>query len=614
MNETGKQYAFRTTRRMNSIHPQRLSLLLLFICVAFRSLQNKDGVVNGAFASRIGDDTANLNGNELIIPVMLWDEFGNNAISTQPHPRVPFSPNEYDESNLSPRYLIARLAATTNNDNDNDNGNGLDGVQHITLDLGNPNEAIVLVSDCLGCDDGCETITKVKTNKLNQTKVTTKTDCCPDAPPSCGGATLGASTLTSTPTPTLLLDTPDMDENHGVGFCWQSHVNDYLPTEHYSDTSRTCPPGVTELNVTNSTISHVCTQCFDDCDHSRFYTMSSSHSLAFLGVEGDDAVRVSLSGATAAEGFQFGALVRTVPLVDRVWGNVGIGYQSALFSQMNIESIMLNLNLPRVARPQSWSEHQYGEVILNPEPERYEGSVAQPYYYNASKGETVDYIDMTKKRLHLISSMTFDPRGNHDSEDDLEVAFHIDTGNNGIAIASQRLFEHLVKITHGEWKDLFAETNGVQSSRQLSNDERRKHHVWDNDGWNSQHKHGTREPHLQLQHSDKDMISKSGLELIVPFTPDNAPSLQIVFAPDIVLSLPGYVWVTSEQGHTIFETYHKNVLGLPLLSCTYTNTYTSSSDLDGHGQPINDGAKRVVRNGSVGFVFHDAEKVLYFVG
>mmetsp|Transcript_15985 Transcript_15985/g.18382 ORF Transcript_15985/g.18382 Transcript_15985/m.18382 type:complete len:144 (-) Transcript_15985:307-738(-) len=121
MNETGKQYAFRTTRRMNSIHPQRLSLLLLFICVAFRSLQNKDGVVNGAFASRIGDDTANLNGNELIIPVMLWDEFGNNAISTQPHPRVPFSPNEYDESNLSPRYLIARLAATTNNDNDNDN-------------------------------------------------------------------------------------------------------------------------------------------------------------------------------------------------------------------------------------------------------------------------------------------------------------------------------------------------------------------------------------------------------------------------------------------------------------------------------------------------------------
>jgi len=612
MNETGKQYAFRTTRRMNSIHPQRLSLLLLFICVAFRSLQNKDGVVNGAFASRIGDDTANLNGNELIIPVMLWDEFGNNAISTQPHPRVPFSPNEYDESNLSPRYLIARLAATTNNDNDNDNGNGLDGVQHITLDLGNPNEAIVLVSDCLGCDDGCETITKVKTNKLNQTKVTTKTDCCPQAPPSCGGATLGMSTLTSTPT--LLFDTPDMDENHGVGFCWQSHVNDYLPTEHYSDTSRTCPPGVTELNVTNSTISHVCTQCFDDCDHSRFYTMSSSHSLAFLGVEGDDAVRVSLSGATAAEGFQFGALVRTVPLVDRVWGNVGIGYQSALFSQMNIESIMLNLNLPRVARPQSWSEHQYGEVILNPEPERYEGSVAQPYYYNASKGETVDYIDMTKKRLHLISSMTFDPRGNHDSEDDLEVAFHIDTGNNGIAIASQRLFEHLVKITHGEWKDLFAETNGVQSSRQLSNDERRKHHVWDNDGWNSQHKHGTREPHLQLQHSDKDMISKSGLELIVPFTPDNAPSLQIVFAPDIVLSLPGYVWVTSEQGHTIFETYHKNVLGLPLLSCTYTNTYTSSSDLDGHGQPINDGAKRVVRNGSVGFVFHDAEKVLYFVG
>mmetsp|Transcript_3522 Transcript_3522/g.4055 ORF Transcript_3522/g.4055 Transcript_3522/m.4055 type:complete len:613 (-) Transcript_3522:270-2108(-) len=612
MNETGKQYAFRTTRRMNSIHPQRLSLLLLFICVAFRSLQNKDGVVNGAFASRIGDDTANLNGEELIIPVMLWDEFGNNAISTQPHPRVPFSPNEYDESNLSPRYLIARLAATTNNDNDNDNGNGLDGVQHITLDLGNPNEAIVLVSDCLGCDDGCETITKVKTNKLNQTKVTTKTDCCPQAPPSCGGATLGMSTLTSTPT--LLFDTPDMDENHGVGFCWQSHVNDYLPTEHYSDTSRTCPPGVTELNVTNSTISHVCTQCFDDCDHSRFYTMSSSHSLAFLGVEGDDAVRVSLSGATAAEGFQFGALVRTVPLVDRVWGNVGIGYQSALFTQMNIESVLLNLGLPRVARPQSWSEHQYGEVILNPEPERYEGSVAQPYYYNASKGETVDYIDMTKKRLHLISSMTFDPRGNHDSEDDLEVAFHIDTGNNGIAIASQRLFEHLVKITHGEWKDLFAETNGVQSSRQLSNDERRKHHVWDNDGWNSQHKHGTREPHLQLQHSDKDMISKSGLELIVPFTPDNAPSLQIVFAPDIVLSLPGYVWVTSEQGHTIFETYHKNVLGLPLLSCTYTNTYTSSSDLDGHGQPINDGAKRVVRNGSVGFVFHDAEKVLYFVG
>lgn len=81
----------------------------------------------------------------------------------------------------------------------------------------------MLVSHCLGCDDDCETIIKIKR----------KEDFCPKAPPSCGGATLGKSTSK------LLLNThKTWMRTAGLFFCWQSHVNDYLPS-------------VTELNITD---------------------------------------------------------------------------------------------------------------------------------------------------------------------------------------------------------------------------------------------------------------------------------------------------------------------------------------------------------------------------
>mmetsp|Transcript_3660 Transcript_3660/g.4234 ORF Transcript_3660/g.4234 Transcript_3660/m.4234 type:complete len:124 (-) Transcript_3660:159-530(-) len=110
MRETRKRHSSRTTRRMSSIHAFHLCGIPIIRKQRW-GLERDTRVTNRCLTQT----------DKLIITVMLWDEFGNIAISTQPHDRIPLTPKEYDESNLSPRYLIVRLVARTKTTN-----NGLD--------------------------------------------------------------------------------------------------------------------------------------------------------------------------------------------------------------------------------------------------------------------------------------------------------------------------------------------------------------------------------------------------------------------------------------------------------------------------------------------------------
>jgi len=153
--------------------------------------------------------------------------------------------------------------------------------------------------------------------------------------------------------------------------------------------------------------------------------------------------------------FQFGALVRTVPLADRIWSNIGIGYNSSFLVQMTIKRILLRL-----------SPQEKKEIIFYPSKDR---------YWNVATSSDVDFtVDSYNKRLFHFSYVKIaqhvfwiDVGGNH--------TVHLDTvRNDGIYISEPLLQDYLANITGGFW---FKDEELLNAQQQQVNHERERLYI-----------------------------------------------------------------------------------------------------------------------------------------
>jgi hypothetical protein len=405
--------------------------------------------------------------------------------------------------------------------------------------LGNSGPTLLAVEGCHSCN--CSTDTA--TSKYDAG--TTSINCCRSIPIS-----------------------PSISVSSCQHSCWPSSrfPKDYLETAYYSKASTNTPcfpptsstDSYTTLVVTdtsaNITITQ-CTMCFDNKDHSRTYIPAYADHLVIL----DDYYRedkpkqlLSHSHTTATlelqqqlrlpPNFSFGALIQVMPPEDRIWSNIGIGYNSSFLQQLNITSIYFHLRLHHHHHHHHYKQRR-SYLIFNPSKE---------YYY---RGQPVPFeVVMMRKRLHPILGFTMtdisthqeNVRANHTIDAKLNQQktfwFHIDSGNSGISINDTTIYELLAFVTGGKWHDDDRKASTATTTNSLS----------------------TTTPtasvsnHLNTQ------------RLFVPFHPVIAPSLRIWLTLDVFVDIPGPNWVLDKNGTTIFSTYVKNVLGLPFLtSCDF---------------------------------------------
>jgi len=269
----------------------------------------------------------------------------------------------------APRFAIGRLRV------------GDDGpVQAFTYDLGNPRFTTLVAKSCRGCDD--ETM-----------------DRCPASVPEC-------------------------PENlaHNA-FCWPSHPSNFVPSESYTDLpDQPCPAGVIEAGTLNGT--RVCSMCFDHGDHSRFFTQAvAARDVELLAAPtaADDTPHTVV--ATLPARLHFGALLRTVPLVDRVWANVGVGFNSSFLHQTRAPVLLLR------ARTQGASA-----VVFNPDPALYARAPSAPFAAPHNRLHALESLRLGDATLPLAGAL-----------------FLLDTGNDNITLADPQVRVALAAATRGTW-------------------------------------------------------------------------------------------------------------------------------------------------------------------
>ena len=257
-------------------------------------------------------------------------------------------------NNDMPRYLVGSI--------------GIPSLFHTlcTFDLGNHKQSILNVNDCKGCD--------VIDN--NNTFIG-----CPDLVPTCHNNTMNNGT----------------DDYNNTSSCWISDPKVPLPIWSYYHTLENCSTIDTDnsssssfsgyLNVNGYIYDNIdtkyhyetnisvptCTQCFGSGSHSRFYALSRSiFQLSFLHNKDDSSLLWSRTKKDyLPNNFFFGALVRTVPQIDRIWSNIGIGYNSSFLLQMNVSTFM-------ILNTEHHRSHHRRSIILHPYFYRYRSS---PYMY-----------------------------------------------------------------------------------------------------------------------------------------------------------------------------------------------------------------------------------------
>jgi hypothetical protein len=440
---------------------------------------------------------------EISIPVQMWDLQG----------RVV----ERDGNNNNyyiPRYLVGRISSRSPSCSSTPKNS-----HHFTFDLGNPGITTLLDPGCRGCDGVSNT---------------TYPDFCPIPLPKCNS---------SNP-------------------CWPSRPTEFLPNscfKYLPITGRCSSYGAKIIDAGTIHSKQVCMMCFDSGNHSRYFIPSTADDLIFLSADRrileEDRVVYNLPSP-----FFFGALIRTVPLQDRIWSNVGIGYHSSFMNQTGFTSIQFSLRhthhpkqLSRTSLNESYATHSIVNtesfLRFNPRPERYVNSSATQRYLTPHHrvhnldGFSIGYsnflINNDDVETHEISiEKRTQSKGETNTLD-----FIMDTGNGGICIADSLLKDRFASATRGQWKrienDTFHTDNHTNTTEQL---------------------------------------------IINRFTPSNAPDLHVIFTPGIKITMKGYMWVTSLSGHTIFVTCELNVLGLPFMAS------------------------------GVELVFDDANKMLYMMG
>lgn len=411
---------------------------------------------------------------DILIPVELWDVQG----------RVIHGGSS--EKYYIPRYLVGLISSQFPSCSPANH-------HHFTFDLGNPGITTLLDPACRGCYDG---ITNGNDN------------FCPTQVPSCNVSNTSTSDV-----------------------CWPSRPHEFLPKscfEYLSDNTTDCfSYGDKVVDAGTLYYNKVCMMCFDSGNHSRYFIPSKAQDLVILSVY-PTTKKVHKVVYKLPSPFSFGALIRTVPLQDRIWSNVGIGYHSSFMNQTRLTSIQFSLSQQRVNTlagelsnnlTKRLYETEISFIRFNPDPQRYINSLATQRY--RTPHHRIHSLDGFA--IDVISSFIFSKRFFKTSFD-----FIMDTGNGGICIADKFLKAHLADTTGGEWRPCDKKYN-----------------------------------HLASSHT----TNLTSEQLIIPYlSPSIAPDLQVIFTPGIRIIMKGYMWLISHYGHTIFVTCDLNVLGLPFMA------------------------------------------------
>lgn len=335
---------------------------------------------------------------EWTIPVVLFDSQGPPT-----HPMESFHSNSAVMKQYPPRYSIGLLEIPMSLD--------LQHFSHLhffTFDLGNPGQTLLLTEKCKGCFSHLEPLSG-----------------CPQIVPQCEDSTAN---------------------NVSNSFCWPSHPDQYLPMSSFSYTIKDCPlkEGKDESAGTLDNIP-VCKACFDGGDHSRFYSFAET-DFYFSGAtqtKRKNGVAMFLP-APMIKSFQFGALVRTVPLKDRIWSNIGIGAYSSFMNQLPAHSFMFDFDYYGIK-----TKKKGERIIFNPDPSIFHTWPKSPYVVDHHRHHTIE-------RFYFGSEITNGP---------VNISFFMDTGNDGISIFDEDLSDFLVSITAGVWMEDESDPNNYGEER-----------------------------------------------------------------------------------------------------------------------------------------------------
>lgn len=187
-------------------------------------------------------------------------------------------------------------------------------------------------------------------------------------------------------------------------FCTPSAPTEYAPMGSYQNLSVPCAETRPAGKLDGVT---VCMGCFGGASHSRFFTMAKAD------------VTITAEQPLVLPGLVFGALVRTAPAIDRIWGNVGVGYGSTWLAQLDITAIRFHLRTAAAS------------VTFNPLPSSFASLPSAPFEVTSNR------------EVNVALSVG--------SEECGAATFHIDTGNSGISIEDPHVAVALAGATGGRW-------------------------------------------------------------------------------------------------------------------------------------------------------------------
>ena len=407
------------------------SFLLIFVSAVF--LLSGIGSSCCCFGAKTND--------EIILPIEIWDVDGKRMEETNLYQRPRFvitaviggqtgtvQPSTFDLGNPNQMILVAQYCQSCSNDNNNNNNN----------DNGNNGCPLPVPMECQN-DNRMTTTTTIRSqNPLRQRSISQTQTCAPSWP----HGFVPASDLTF---PT------NEEEKEFVSF---THI--------HSDASLKEPSSAGKMKYppNQSPERDVSMQCFNNATHSRYTISATLNTLSFfdpkvtLHDQSQPTTKTLSSVPTTTyhtmKNVKIGAMVRTVPQIDRVWSNIGIGYHSQFLNQIQSRAVLI---LPD---NKTSPTNKGSTIVFNAKKERYShwSSTYFPVMLHRRVHSNVD-IRIASSPPSSSSTKKDDSRNPLKNDffpnEGYRKAFHIDTGNDGIALQSTRIQHNLAKSTGGLW-------------------------------------------------------------------------------------------------------------------------------------------------------------------